>query len=274
MASPAPLPAPAPTFAAAALAYARAGFPVLALRRASKVPATAHGLLDATTELARILEWWRRDPYRNVAISIPAGAVVLDVDDPAALARLAAEGVDLPATVCAETPRGLHFWYTLPAGVVLRPGVGVLGSGVDLRAAGSYVVAPPSIVGGRAYRWRVPLTVDNIAPIPAALLSRLTVRRPSDATPSGERRAAVASLPFFGPRVDVLGLLTRGAPEGERNRTIFRACCSLRRSGGTPEVLREYAEAVAAVCSPPLPIAEARRVAASAARYLPAPEES
>lgn len=258
---------PTPDLGAAALAYAADGWVVFPCQTGGKAPATAHGFHDATTNAAQVAGWWQRNPYANVGLPLPVGCVVVDIDDHDALHRLAAEGVELPATVTAETPRGYHYWYTVPAGVTLRPGVGVLGDGVDLRAAGSYVIAPPSVVDGRVYRWRVALAVDSIAPLPGVLLDLLLdhATAPTSAPKFAHKNCNL--LAFRRPAVDSLALLEYGAREGERNSEIFRACCALRSHGATAEILREYAEAVAARCTPPLPLDEARRCAASAARY-------
>ena len=65
----------------AALAYATAGWPVFPCIPGEKVPATSHGVKDATTDAAQIRAWWARNPDRNVAIATGApGPDVLDID--------------------------------------------------------------------------------------------------------------------------------------------------------------------------------------------------
>ncbi len=65
----------------AALAYATAGWRVFPCIPGEKVPATSHGVKDATTDPAQIRAWWARNPDRNVAIATGApGPDVLDVD--------------------------------------------------------------------------------------------------------------------------------------------------------------------------------------------------
>ena len=53
----------------AALAYAKAGWRVFPCIPGEKVPATSHGVKDATTDPAQIRAWWARNPGRNVAIA-------------------------------------------------------------------------------------------------------------------------------------------------------------------------------------------------------------
>ena len=65
----------------AALAYAARGWPVFACGR-DKKPLTARGVLDATTNVARITAMWANHPDANIAFH-PGGIdwMVLD-DDP------------------------------------------------------------------------------------------------------------------------------------------------------------------------------------------------
>ena len=65
----------------AALAYASYGWPVFPCQAGSKVPATSHGFLDATTDPDQIREWWHRRPDANLAIATGSpGPDVLDID--------------------------------------------------------------------------------------------------------------------------------------------------------------------------------------------------
>ena len=65
-----------------AVMYARLGYHVFPLAPGSKKPvAESNGLLDATTHLTTIVEWWDTSPYGNIGIACgPSGWVVLDFD--------------------------------------------------------------------------------------------------------------------------------------------------------------------------------------------------
>lgn len=127
-----------------ALTYAARGWPVLPAD--GKVPLTAHGVKDASTDPTVVEGWWRRWPNANVAIACGApGPQVLDVDDLDAARGVLGRLARAPAVA---TARGRHFYF---AGQ--DRGTVVLDYG-ELRGQGSYVIAPPSVhPTGREYVW-------------------------------------------------------------------------------------------------------------------------
>ena len=140
-----------------ALAYARRGWPVFPCQPGQKIPATAHGYRDATTDPDQITGWFTRHPGHNLAIATGApGPDVLDIDQhgPAgngytALGRLRRTGLLDGAAAYVRTPSGgLHAYFT---GTTQRSGH-LPGCHLDFRSAGGYILAPPSRVGGRPYR--------------------------------------------------------------------------------------------------------------------------
>jgi hypothetical protein len=136
-----------------------------------KHPRTRNGVKDATTHEARIRAWWVQWPNANIGVATGRGRIVLDIDPRnggwESLAELQEEYGPLPATKTAITGGGgRHFWFSGPSGVggrVIRPGV-------DLKADGGYVVAPPSVhVSGGTYRWEWEVDgreQDDIEPAP------------------------------------------------------------------------------------------------------------
>ena len=137
-----------------AQAFATSGWPVLPCLPGQKIPATAHGYRDATTDPRQIDEWFGRHPDWNLAIATGApGPDVLDVDEhgPAgngypAFRRLRAAGLLDGAAIYVRTPSGgLHAYFT---GSAQRNGH-LPAQHLDFRSAGGYVLAPPSHVRGR-----------------------------------------------------------------------------------------------------------------------------
>ena len=103
------------------LAYAARGWPVFPCQAGQKIPATAHGHLDATTDPQQITTWFDRHPDWNLAIATGApGPDVLDVDQhgPAgngypAFTRLERAGLVDGAAAYVRTPAGgMHAYFT------------------------------------------------------------------------------------------------------------------------------------------------------------------
>jgi len=134
----------------AALGYAELGWAVLPLD--GKLPRTAHGHHDASTDPRQVTRWWQHWPTANIGVVIPDGVLVLDVD-PRNGGDVAALG-DLPATRTCLSGRGdggVHKYFVRPPGVLTRTRLPV---GIDVKVSG-YVVVPPSLhpATGQPYRW-------------------------------------------------------------------------------------------------------------------------
>lgn len=140
-----------------ALAFARHGWRVFPCLPGQKVPATAHGYRDATTDPRQITEWFARHPDYNLAIATGApGPDVLDIDQhgPArngyeAFDRLRAAGLADGAAAWVRTPSGgMHAYF---AGSDQRSGR-LPRHHLDFRAQGGYVLTLSSQIGGRPYQ--------------------------------------------------------------------------------------------------------------------------
>jgi len=142
----------------AALLYASAGFWVFPVQAYGKLPRpNSHGLLDATLDEAHIRAWWDDDPNANIGINCGRSSLlVVDVDPrnggDLALKNWTLVCGPLPPTLCVLTPGGgKHFYYYVPEERMVRKGK--LCQGVDIQAAGGYVVAPPSQTLYGSYVW-------------------------------------------------------------------------------------------------------------------------
>jgi Bifunctional DNA primase/polymerase, N-terminal len=246
---------------ARALAYARRGWPVFPCRPGRKEPDTAHGFKDATTDPERITAWWTAVPSRNVAIATGApGPDVLDVDvrpggsGYQALHRLRDAGLlQTPITAVATPSGGMHLYYP---GTQQTSGR-LPDCHLDFKAAGGYVLAPPSAVAGRPYRpiryqpGRIRMTAC-VQLDWAGAVSFLDPRqphlhpaRPPGHTDTGRLATWVARL-----------------PEGNRNAGLFWAACRAAEAG-TPGALDALADAAQTAG---LPTQEIARTIASARR--------
>ncbi len=172
----------------AALAYAARGFAVFPLAPGTKIPlAGGHGVLDATTDAARIRAWWTATPDANIGVAAGAsGLLLVDVDAKDGRDGFTAWDVLRVTHSFDETTphvwtpnNGKHLWFAAPPGVQLRNTDDELGPGIETKANGKYCVAPPSrLQDGRVYRWDERLNPDTvpIAPLPQALCRLLQPR--------------------------------------------------------------------------------------------------
>jgi Bifunctional DNA primase/polymerase, N-terminal len=140
-----------------ALACASNKLPVFPCQPGTKIPATPHGYLDATTDPGQIREWFEDHPHRNLALPTGApGFDVLDIDQRgdagngyASLKRLSDAGLLATASKRIGTPGGgLHYYF---AGSRQRT-AHLPACHVDFLAQGGYVMFPPSQIGGRPYQ--------------------------------------------------------------------------------------------------------------------------
>lgn len=225
----------------AATWYARRGFYVFPVAVRGKTPAIpksrgGNGCKDATADLAVIMKWWNAAPY-NIGIECGrSGLLLLDVDPDKggwqSLAKLENEHGALPVTPTVETSGGgAHLYFRAPATPTRNSAGTVLGDGLDTRAAGGYVCAPPSVhPSGHLYRWRAGRGIHEIelAPLPGWLAERLRPPPPPERKPIvfgssvSSKRAGYARAALFGECDRVMK-----APRGRRNGELFKAACNL-----------------------------------------------
>jgi hypothetical protein len=141
-----------PSLRDSALGYAGAGIPVFPCIPGGKVPTTARGFHDATTDPEQISAWWSRHPTAN--IGMPTGLLgdgtgidVLDVDErPTGSGRTALERArragltDGWIRVVGTPSGGLHLHYP---GTAQRNG-SLRDQHLDFRGQGGYVLLPPA----------------------------------------------------------------------------------------------------------------------------------
>lgn len=139
-----------------ALSYARAGYSVFPLR--GKIPRTAHGSRDATTDETTIRAWWAHWPNADIGMTL-GGLVVVDVDP-----RNGGDARHLPvlpgACVAKTGGGGLHYVFRAVQGARYP---GKYCAGVDLKSgAGSYIVVAPSLhASGNRYEWIGPSPAET-----------------------------------------------------------------------------------------------------------------
>ncbi len=246
----------------AALDYARRGWYVFPLVPGEKRPLGSlapHGLNDATTDEATIRRWWAAEPNANIGIATgQSHLVVVDIDTKNGaqgweswrdvLERI---GRQADQTISVETPTGGGHIYFRGNGTKLSNSAGKLGEGLDTRAYGGYVVAPPSVhPNGGSYNWAHTYSPEEreLLPIPAALEALLAANR-VDPGPSKAHGEVIKA--------------------GARNVTLTSMAGSMRRKGFSEEAIAAALLAENEKCEPPLDREEVLRIAGSISRYQP-----
>lgn len=232
--------------ARAAANYLARGWAIVPIANGAKRPLVRWQIFQEKLPTDQDMEdWFKRWP--DAGIGIVTGAVsnlvVLDIDPrhegDDSLAALEREHGPLPHTVEAITGGGgRHVYFTYPGGE-LRNRTG-LAPGVDIRAEGGLVIAPPSLhASGRRYEWEVSHHPDEtvLAPMPDWLLRLARGESPGTGHPVSYWR----------------DLAERGVAEGARNSTIASLAGHLLWHGIDRRVALELLLAWNRVrCRPPL----------------------
>lgn len=244
-----------------ALAYAKMGWAVFPLRPRDKIPATGHGVNDASTDPETIKRWWTAQPDANIGIACgPAsGLMVLDVDVPNPARDKFADGEvqlglliekhgGLPVTPTLQTGvydgrRGRQFAFRCFDGATNT--VGKLAPGLDTRAAGGYIVGPPSVhPSGAVYEWLIRPSQQPLAEAPSWLQAWFRDRKAPPAPTGPIERPDWSKLDRYVQRAlesEFTRIAMTGA--GGRNQAINEGAFNLGTLVGAGAMSRSEAEA-------------------------------
>lgn len=146
-----------PELTQAALGYLGAGYHLLALHE--KRPNTRyhgrtedeevgwsweksiHGVPETPEEIEALDEVFTHPSTTGIALLIPEHVLVADIDTEPAAALFAEMVPEVPETVLARTPKGLHIWFLAPGA---DASVWLGGRTLLFKGFGGYVAAPPS----------------------------------------------------------------------------------------------------------------------------------
>lgn len=242
-----------------AIEYVKHGWAVIPLKPHSKIPATPHGVKDATTNIKQVQKWWAQCPDYNIGIACGEksnGLLVidLDIDEDKGLngyenlCEWEQEHDEFPETVQSITGRGgYQLFYKSDQNY--KNSVRII-DGVDIRSEGGYVVVPPSIhPNGKAYEWEYWLDDFNYKlPEINDVIKTFLDQQKNDAAPN-----------FVAPKEII---------ESERNNTLFKIASSLQSKGLSNEAIFSAVMAEnEAKCKVPLSEREVKQLVNSALRY-------
>jgi hypothetical protein len=149
--------------------------------------------------------------------------VAIDIDPQhygdVTLAELQQRLGPLPETVSQRTPNGgRHLLFAYPEHVSVRQSAGRLGTGIDVRSDGGYIVIAPSRgANGNSYEWENAPSDAPLAELPSAWLVELASDRQQGVGPNG----AGMSI-----------------PTGQRNAKLTSLGGAMRRVGSTENEIR------------------------------------
>jgi hypothetical protein len=237
--------------------------------RPGKHPRTRFGHNEATPDREKIIEWWTNWPEANIGLATgrTSRIIVIDLDRDKggeytleALQEAWGEHEALTATLTAYTGRGRHLFLEYPdKGFSIIGSVEKVGPGIDVRSDGNYVILPPSLhYSGRTYRWHGCETEIQI--LPAWLLFEILVSEPAIQTTILKKGMHYTSI-------------REPIPEGTRNDKLLRDGCGLINSFPVESAQTRLETVNDASCSPPLPVAELRKVIRSVAKYSKNPNK-
>lgn len=220
-----------------------------------------HGCLDATTNPCRITAWWNKWPEANIGIPTGKASRLLVIDfDTYKTGAMTVEEFEEKYGIISHTAMvrtgsgGLQAYFVYPEGEEIRNSAGLLGSHVDVRGEGGYVVTPPSVTTGRYER----INKAPPAPLPPKLLEALR-EEPRKANEPGRSRSR-SIVPDDGEPIH----------EGGRDETLTRIAGRLHDGTRDLGQLEVDLQAVNETrCIPPLPFGQVRKIARSIYRYEP-----
>jgi hypothetical protein len=250
-------------YGSAALRLADLGYAVFPCERGAKKPhrmlPERGGFQHASSSMMNITGWWKQDPAANIGLPTGRvnGLVVVDIDTKGTVSGMQSflefldeQAGQLPRDIpSVRTPSGgWHLYFRSGPDEPIPSRTGLL-AGVDVRADGGYVVAPPSRVlkhvdgrdgqpGGAVplpYRWEYGCISCTIPVLPDWLGSfiRFAPSAPSPGTPDFYRTGDVIT------EEDLAAAEQKGFDRGQRNESLYRVACKSYRDYGTgPEGAR------------------------------------
>lgn len=256
----------------AALFYAKLGLPVFPLHsytrrndearcscrdwkdcnKPAKHPRTRFGHNEATTNIKTIKDWWTKHPDSNIGMltGVQTGLLVLDIDlkyggeqsleylqeDYKSL--LKDKYIPFPATLTTFTGSGgRHLYFKFPADLKdITGSASEIGEGLDIRANGNYIIAPPSKhISGKRYSW---FGVDTpIEDAPDWLIYEIIKAGKRESSKSETQKPDNLTASNYSKSV-----LTERISEGKRYDYLFRKVCGLVNSYNKEDMLRHAFE--------------------------------
>lgn len=245
--------------------YLDLGWPIVPTKAGTKRPALSWKEFQqrrpAYSELAA---WFRDKDVTRVGIGLVTGELsgVVVVDEDSYKGKISELQIDSPVKV--RTGRGgTHHYFRFPAGAVRNSVNAEIA--VDVRAAGGFVVLPPTLhpETGKAYEWIGGFDFDlcqKLPPLPLELLEQIMPKKkemviPHHSLPLPTKYSSLNINDYIGLR------------EGGRNDGLYRVACSLLNKYQVDDAL-DTVHIINKTYYPPLPDSEVNSLFDSARRFI------
>ena len=249
---------------AAAIAYSRQGIACLALVPDQKIPLKhplqPNGSKSATTDEETLTKIFTDVPDANVGIACGNSFVCVDIDGREGEEAIVLAGLKIPSCRKHRTPRGFHILLEPDTDLSQTAG---LFTKVDVRngASNGYIVAPPSIVGGKRY--------EVFSDMPLGRWDALVEYAKANKQPSRPRTAPAQGWGDVAQPSWAATYLSEGAPDGQRNDVAARLAGYLNARHIPMDIARGLLEAFRLACTPPMDERELDQTILSIYRYVP-----
>jgi len=251
---------------AAALNYLKSGYCVIPVKADKRPYIQWAEFQQRHPDMDEVYDWWEKWPSAGVAIvtGTISGLCVVDIDmkngkDGVSSLRKVMPAYDPLNSHVKTQNNGYHLYYSQTDP---RPTAPDFLDGVDFKADGGYVVAPPSIgytsVLALKERGHLDPLPDSIIDILQSLTGFNYLRAPARIN-SGEKsvtkayskcnKSAENVTECNGSAEDVLKV----AEEGTRDHEIFHLANCLVKGGMDPDRIRKFVYLFAQYCDPPFP---------------------
>ena len=242
-----------------ALKYAEHGLAVFPIKERGKSPQFKSWQDNCTTDPEAIKTIWSRNPQFNIGIATGSksnGLLVVDIDNhdvdgASSLKEWEHEHGALPETATVITGSGgVHYYYRSTETIKGRTSVL---PGVDIRAEGNLIVAPPSIhPNGNAYTWEITAELGDM-PIAEANDTVMLLVNNGQTNKSQDKK-----------RFELPAIIRNG----DRNDVLFRFASQKQNEGlSDEEILILTKEYNRTRCTEPLDEEEVEKLVASATKY-------
>jgi len=160
----------------AAIAYVDRGWSVIPIRAGEKRPLIEWAQYqDQRSDKQQLRQWFRETTDANIAVVTGqvSDLVVVDIDTQVPARTVNGIQTMFPTPYVVRTPSGgFHLYYAYPIDVEIRNSAG---AGLDIRAQGGYVVAPPShsTKYDRGYQWADEISEQTLPSFSPKLLEKI-----------------------------------------------------------------------------------------------------